>query len=76
MPLARAAARGEIREGVFSDAINGGLGRLAAQTSGVKNPVSTGFFTLAITKDIMQNLTVQFTQFPKPEVSHEYVSGI
>ena len=30
----------------FSDAITGALGRLAAQSSGVKNLVSTRFFTL------------------------------
>ena len=42
----KSGTRGEIREGVFSDGITGCLGHLAAQTSGVKNPVSTGFFTL------------------------------
>ena len=40
--------RGEIREGVFSDGITGCLGRLAAQTSGVKNIVSAIFFTLLV----------------------------
>ena len=32
--------------GVFSDGISGALGRLAAQSSGAKNLVSTRFFTL------------------------------
>ena len=44
----KSGTRGEIREGVFSDGITGCLGRLAAQTSGVKNIVSAIFFTLPV----------------------------
>ena len=44
----KSGTRGEIREGVFSDGITGCLGRLAAQTSGVKNIVSAIFFTLLV----------------------------
>jgi len=47
MPLFRAAPRGEIREGGFSDAISGGLCRLAAQTSERKNIASAIFFSLS-----------------------------
>ena len=43
----KSGTRGEIREDDFSDGITGCLGRFAAQTSGVKNIVSTIFFTLS-----------------------------
>jgi hypothetical protein len=42
----KSGTRGEIREGVFSDGITGCLGRLAAQTSGVKNILYRQYFSL------------------------------